>query len=168
MHLLARAALLGAFVLAACSAPASSSPDGSTVPSTGSEVPSDSAAPSDAAPSASVAPSGPVTGGPVIVTFEVVDEEYRILITDPNDIAIALQLLAGDPLAPRIPNGLVVRGDDGGVNTGYGWHIDPESLEFADLTIEICDGRPSDVEAGSISGDRFCPWEAEVVSVDPA
>jgi hypothetical protein len=168
MHLLARAALLGAFVLAACSAPASSSPDGSTVPSTGSEVPSDSAAPSEAAPSASVAPSGPVTGGPVIVTFEVVDEEYRILITDPNNIAIALQLLAGDPLAPRIPNGLVVRGDDGGVNTGYGWHIDPESLEFADLTIEICDGRPSDVEAGSISGDRFCPWEAEVVSVDPA
>ena len=168
MHLLARAALLGAFVLAACSAPASSSPDGSTVPSTGSEVPSDSAAPSEAAPSASVAPSGPVTGGPVIVTFEVVDEEYRILITDPNNIAIALQLLAGDPLAPRIPNGLVVRGDDGGVNTGYSWHIDPDSLEFADLTIEICDGRPSDVEAGSISGDRFCPWEAEVVSVDPA
>jgi len=168
MHLLARTALLGAFVLAACSAPTSSSPDASPVPSTGSGLPSHSAAPSEAAPSASIAPSGPVTGGPVIVTFEVVDEEYRILITDPNDIAIALQLLAGDPLAPRIPNGLVVRGDDGGVNTGYSWHIDPDSLEFADLTIEICDGRPSDVEAGSISGDRFCPWEAEVVSVDPA
>jgi hypothetical protein len=168
MHLLARAALLGAFVLAACSAPASSSPDTSPVPSTGSGVPSDSAAPSEAAPSASVAPSGPVTGGPVIATFEVVEEQYRILITDPNDIAIALQLLAGDPLAPRIPNGLVVRGDDGGVNTGYSWHIDPESLEFADFTIEVCDGRPSDVEAGAISGERFCPWTAEIVAVDPA
>jgi len=168
MHLLARAALLGAFVLAACSAPASSSPDASSVPSAGPAVPSDSVAPSEAEPSASAAPSGPVSGGPVVATFDVVDEEYRILITDPNDIAIVLQLLAGDPLAPRIPNGLVVRGDDGGVNSGYSWHIDPESLEFADLTIEICDGRPSDVEAGSISGDRFCPWEAEVVSVDPA
>jgi hypothetical protein len=168
MHLLARAALLGACVLAACSAPTSSSPDASPVPSTGSGAPSHSAAPSTAAPSAPVAPSGPVTGGPVIATFEVVDEEYRILITDPDDIAIALQLLGGDPLAPRIPNGLVVRGDDGGVNTGYSWHIDPESLEFADFTIEVCDGRPSDVEAGAISGERFCPWTAEIVAVDPA
>jgi hypothetical protein len=60
---------------------------------------------------------------------------------------------------------VVVRGDDGGVNTGFSWHIDPASLEFADMTIEVCDGTPSDVERGMIS-DRFCPWSAEVVAID--
>jgi hypothetical protein len=102
----------------------------------------------------------------VVVTFLVADEEeYRILLTDPADIEIARQLLAGEE-APRIPNGLVVRGDDGGVNDGYSWHIDPSDVEFADVTIEVCDGMPSDVERGLISGERFCPWTAEVVAID--
>jgi hypothetical protein len=100
----------------------------------------------------------------VVVTLEVVGETYRILLTDPADIAVARELLAGNE-APSIPNGKVVRGDPG-VNTGYSWHIDPNDIEWADMTIELCDGRPSDVEANSISGDRFCPWSAEVVAVD--
>jgi hypothetical protein len=36
------------------------------------------------------------------------------------------------------------------------------------VTIEVCDGKPSDVEAGTITSDRFCPWSAEVVAVEPA
>lgn len=100
----------------------------------------------------------------MVVTFRVVAEEYRIRLTDPADIAIARQLLAGEE-APRIPNGLIVRGSDGGVNTGYSWYIDPESLEFAEMTTEVCDGLPSFVEDGSLTGDRFCPWAAEVIAI---
>lgn len=92
------------------------------------------------------------------------DEQYRIGLTDPADISIARQLLAGEE-APRIPNGLIVRGGDGGVNPGYSWHIDPSSLEFADFTTEVCDGLPSYVEDGSLTGDYFCPWSAEVVAI---
>lgn len=169
MQLHSRTMLLAVAVLAACSAPSSSGSPSATPSAPQTATPATpSAAPSETAPSAQTTPSQPVTGGPVVATFRVVDEEYRILVTDPDDIAIVLQLLAGDPLAPGIPNGEVVRGDDGGVNTGYSWHIDPESLEFADVTIEVCNGRPSDVEAGTISSDRFCPWDAEVASVDPA
>jgi hypothetical protein len=102
----------------------------------------------------------------VIVTFDVEGETYRILLTDPADIAIAQQLLAGEE-APSIPNGLIVRGETG-VNTGYTWSIDPESLEFADMTTEVCDGLPSYVEDGTLTSDRYCPWGAEVVAVDPA
>jgi hypothetical protein len=102
----------------------------------------------------------------VIVTFDVVDEEYRVLLTDPADIAIAEQLLAGEE-APRIPNGLIVRGE-AGVNEGWSWSIDPDSVEFADMTIEVCDGLPSHVEDGTLAGDRYCPWSAEVVAIDPA
>jgi hypothetical protein len=101
----------------------------------------------------------------VIVTFRVAgSQEYKIRLTDPADIEIARKLLAGEE-APRIPNGVVVRGDPD-VNAGYSWHIDPESVEFADLTTEVCDGLPSDVEQGLIASDRYCPWSAEVITID--
>ena len=109
---------------------------------------------------------GPADEAPVIATFEVVDETYRILLTDPADITIARRLLAGED-APSIPNGLVLRGDSG-VNDGYSWSIDPDDVEFADSTIEVCDGLPSDVEAGVVTSDRYCPWSAALVGLEPA
>jgi hypothetical protein len=104
---------------------------------------------------------------PVVVTFEVAgDERYKVLLTHPDDIDTARRLLAGED-RPSIPNGRIIRGRTG-VNTGYAWSIDPDDVAFADVTIEECDGAPSDVEDGVISGDRFCPWSAIVVAVDPA
>ena len=101
----------------------------------------------------------------VVVTLRVAGaEQYRIRLTDPADIEIARRLLAGEE-APRIPNGVVVRGDPD-ANVGYSWHIDPESVEFADFTVEVCDGLPSDVEKGLITSDRYCPWSAEVIAID--
>ena len=106
-------------------------------------------------------------GGPVVATFEVAgDERYRIRLTDPVDIEVARRLLAGED-APSIPNGRVLRGESG-VNEGYSWSIDPSDVEYADVTIEMCDGLPSDVEAGIVTGDRYCPWSAVVVAVEPS
>jgi hypothetical protein len=100
----------------------------------------------------------------VIARFAVADETYRIELTDPDDIDIARRLLAGEE-APAIPNGLIIRGETG-VNEGWSWSIDPESLEFADITMEVCDGLPSHVEDGTLAGDRFCPWSAEVIALE--
>ena len=112
--------------------------------------------------------AGPATSTPkpdgVVVTFQVENEQYKIRLTDPADIEIAHKLLVGEE-APNIPNGMVVRGDPD-VNVGYSWHIDPDSVEFADLTTEVCDGRPSDVEKSVITSDRYCPWAAKVVAID--
>ena len=103
----------------------------------------------------------------MVVTVRVADaEEYRIRLTDPQDIGIAQKLLAGEA-APGIPNGRVVRGDSD-VNVGYSWHIDPESVEFADTATEVCDGRPSDVEKRVITSDRYCPWSAKVMAITQA
>jgi hypothetical protein len=115
-----------------------------------------------------IAPWGqPALTPGVVVTVRVADaEEYRLRLTDPQDIGIAQKLLAGE-LAPRIPNGRVVRGAVD-VNVGYSWHIDPASVEFADTTIEVCDGRPSDVEKHVITSDRYCPWSAKIVAITPA
>lgn len=103
--------------------------------------------------------------GPVVVTFEVVDERFKALLTEPADIEIARQLLAGEDV-PSIPNGRVV--PETGVNEGYSWSLDPNDIEFADVTVEVCDGLPSDIETGVVTSDRYCPWSAVVLAVDPA
>ncbi|CAN5749236.1 hypothetical protein BH24CHL5_BH24CHL5_07510 [soil metagenome] len=160
---------LAAAALLACSPgvppTASPAPTGSPPPASPTGAPS--ASPT-AGPSHTAQPS-PAPGTPTvayIATFDVEGEEYRILLTDPVDIAIAQDLLAGEG-GPTIPNGLIVYGDPG-VNTDWSWHIDPESLEFADLTMEVCDGLPSDVEDGTLTSERYCPWGAALVELDPA
>ena len=107
----------------------------------------------------------PDPDAPIVVTFEVVDERFKALLTDPADIAIARRLLAGED-APSIPNGRVIR--ETGVNAGYSWSLNPNDIEFADVTVEECDGLPSDVETAVVAGDRYCPWAATVIGIDPA
>jgi hypothetical protein len=102
----------------------------------------------------------------VIVTFAVEDEQFKVLLTDPIDIEIAQALLAGEEVPP-IPNGVVVYGDPG-VNAPWSWHLDPDTIEFADVTMEVCDGLPSYIEDRIVTGDRFCPWSAQVLAVEPA
>jgi hypothetical protein len=52
------------------------------------------------------------------------------------------QDLLDDKEAPSIPVGNIVRNDPS-INTPWSWHIDPASVEFADMTTEVCDGLPS-------------------------
>jgi len=111
-------------------------------------------------------PASPVPAAGIVVTFEVNEgERFRVLLTDPVDQAIANQLLVGAE-GPDIPNGRIVR--DTGVNEGWSWSLDPDDFEFADLTTEVCDGEPSDVESGALTSDRYCPWSARVVEIEPA
>lgn len=147
--------LASGLLILACTTPVSS-PDPSPSPS---PLPTPT---SPANPAAS--PTGEATA--YVATFAVENEQYRILLTDPADIEVARRLMAGEQ-APTIPNGLIVRGD-AGVNTGYSWHIDPQSIEFVDMTIEVCDGLPSFVEDGTLEGDRYCPWGARLVDLQPA
>ena len=143
-------------------------PDPTRTPEASSSVTPEATPTSPPVGSPSPSTSQPAGTQGVVVTIRTAgDEEYRLLLTDPDDIAVAEALLAGEE-APRIPNGMIVRGGDGGVNVGYSWHIDPASVEFAEFTVELCDGRPSYVEDGSLSGERFCPWTAEVVALEPA
>jgi len=119
-----------------------------------------------AAPTASfvVAPS---PGGAVVVTFRAADgSTWKARLTEPADIDVARKLLAGEE-APGIPNGKIVRGDPD-VNTGWTWHLDPADFEWAEVAIEVCDGLPKYVEDGTLTSDRYCPWTADVIAVDPA
>jgi hypothetical protein len=97
-----------------------------------------------------------------IVTFRVVNETFRVRLDDPAQVEAARRAQAGGPA--RIPNGRIVAGTD--VNVGWSWHL--EDVEFAELTIEVCDGRPSDVERAGVNfgAGRYCPWSAQVTSID--
>ena len=97
-----------------------------------------------------------------LVTFRVADETFRVYLLGQRQIDAAHQAATGD--RARIPNGRVVAGT--GVNIGWSWHL--EDVEFAELTTEVCDGRPSDVEREGVSfgGGRFCPWTARMISIE--
>jgi hypothetical protein len=112
----------------------------------------------------SVAP--PTTASPYpVATFEVAGQEtYKIALMTPELVEHAKGLLAGEEIA-AIPLGTVVR-DSPGPNAPWSWHIDPATLEFADVTIEVCDGLPSYVEDGTVTSDQYCPWSAKVIAVD--
>lgn len=98
-----------------------------------------------------------------VVTFTVGEQTYRIRLEDREDIA-GLHELAQNRSEARIPVGRAVFGSSG-VNRGYGWHIDPKSFQWAEVTMEVCDGLPRDVAPGAVPDDLFCPWAAEVTEV---
>ena len=86
---------------------------------------------------------------------------FRVQVVGDRQIDAARAAQAGGPA--RIPNGRVVAG--AGVNTGWSWHL--EDVEFVEVAIELCDGRPTDVErqGSQFGGGRFCPWSARVLAV---
>ena len=96
-----------------------------------------------------------------IVTFAVANETFRVQLVGARQIEAARAAQAGG--SANIPNGRIVAG--AGVNTGWSWHL--ADVEFAELAMELCDGRPSDVERAGpqYGGGRYCPWGARVVAI---
>lgn len=96
-----------------------------------------------------------------VAVIQVSGETFRVRLTTPAQIRAAE--LARDGGTAKIPIGRIVMGTE--VNVGWSWHL--EEVSFAEVTIELCDGRPSMVEReGTRFGNGwFCPWGARVVSV---
>lgn len=100
-----------------------------------------------------------------VFELRVVDETFRVGVNDPVQIdSFAARLASG---AEGNLNG-ELRAGHGGFNSPWSWHLDPETVEVADATIELCDGKPSMVEddldywLGTVK--RYCPWGAKVVA----
>jgi hypothetical protein len=105
-------------------------------------------------------PTSPSSGA--VVTFAVAGETFRVALTTPEQIAAARAAQSGAPA--RIPIGRLRAGTQ--VNVGWNWHL--QDVTFAEVTIELCDGKPSDVQREGVQfgGGQFCPWTATVVRVD--
>lgn len=107
-------------------------------------------------------PNAPSEGA--VATFRVENETFRVHLTTPEQIRGAELALGSGPA--KIPNGRLMAGTD--VNDGYSWHL--VDVTFAEVTIELCDGLPSEVQRAGVSfgGGRYCPWGARVLSIDYA
>ena len=77
-----------------------------------------------------------------LVTFQVVGEQFRVQLNSKDQVDAARRAQQGG--AARIPSGRIILGTS--ENSGWSWHL--EDLAFVEVTIELCDGRPSDVERG--------------------
>lgn len=110
----------------------------------------------------------PVLSGGILVTFDVVGEEYSIFITNNQTIEDVFAVQRGESQA-TIPNGLLV---EGAVfyNEPWSWHIDSEDIEMAEMTIELYDGLPSFVESELEywleTVHRYAPWSAAIKAIE--
>jgi hypothetical protein len=97
-----------------------------------------------------------------VAVIRVSDEVFRIRLDTPDLQRAARAAMHGG--SATIPNGVIAPGTD--VNAGWSWHL--RNVEFAEATIELCDGRPSMVEreGPAFGGGRFCPWGARVVGIE--
>jgi hypothetical protein len=91
---------------------------------------------------------------------EVSGETFTVAIVDEAVIAEAGRRIREED-GVGIVIGTLERGD-GGFNQPWSWHLLPMTVEIADFSIELCDGRPSMVEADLDywvdTVKQFCPW----------
>ena len=90
----------------------------------------------------------------------VADETFVMRVRDPETIRLALENI--ERRNQRFPIGPLRRGD-GGFNAPWSWHFDPAEVRMTELAIEVCDGRPSYVEAHLADFPAYCPWGARVI-----
>jgi len=110
----------------------------------------------------------PVLPEGILVTFDVSGETYKIFVTNKDTIAQIYALESGTSQA-AIPSGRIVLGAVL-YNAPWSWHIDSEDIHMAEVTTELCDGTPSQVEANLgywvDTVKRFCPWNARIVEIE--
>jgi hypothetical protein len=95
-----------------------------------------------------------------LVTWRVHDETFRTYLNVLAEVALVRDAIRAGTAA-GIPIGRIYRGTR--ENRSHAWHL--RNVRLADVTIELCDGRPSDLDAdldywvGTVK--RYCPWGAE-------
>jgi hypothetical protein len=95
--------------------------------------------------------------------IEVEGEHFRLRTSNPATAsALDARRRAG---TLGVVAGRIVRGD-GGFNAPWSWHLDPLSIDVPQVSIELCDGRPSMVQADLDywvdTVGMYCPWAARV------
>lgn len=94
---------------------------------------------------------------------EVVGETFVVGVTTPDQVQqMETRLASGEE---GVISGELAAGD-AGYNEPWSWHLIPSTVETPDVSIEVCDGRPSmveeDLDYWLETVGRFCPWSATV------
>ena len=106
--------------------------------------------------------AGPTEPSPIAeFVVDVAGEQFVVRTSDAETIQLAEDRLQGRN--QRFPLG-TLRPGNGGFNAPWTWHLDPATVRFVEAAIEICDGRPSYVEAHQSDFPTYCPWGARVLA----
>jgi hypothetical protein len=106
--------------------------------------------------------STPNSPEPSSVDFvvDVAGERFVLRTTNADTIRLATENLQGGnrrfPSGPRLDGG-------GGFNAPWSWHLDPDRTQMVEAAIEVCDGKPSYVEAHQADFPTYCPWAGRIV-----
>ena len=93
-------------------------------------------------------------------------EVFRILLQDPVRIREADALLSTGERKIVLGS---LRAGDGGFNAPWSWHLDPASIAFPDVSVEVCDGCPSFIQNDLnywLHLGQFWPWSADIIGRD--
>jgi hypothetical protein len=93
-------------------------------------------------------------------------DRFKVYATDPE----AIQLLTDNYHGLNnmfVMGGLVI--GNGGFNSPWSWHLDPDHVTMAEFSIELCDGTPAEVERNLpywlFQVETFCPWSSKVIEI---
>ena len=95
-------------------------------------------------------------------------DTFVIALTDPAVIAEARALASGQEPSKHVTG--VVVAEVAPYNAPWSFHLDPASISFAEMSIEVCDAATSYVEehlaevgGAFLPGRRWCPWSSRVI-----
>ncbi len=101
------------------------------------------------------------------IQIQVVDQTYRFWSTKAAFIDKAKDLKASGKTHVAMLSRLA---DGKDCDAQWTFHSDPADMSWPDLAVEVCDGKPSDVEGNKSywinTVKQWCPWTAKVLSVE--
>ncbi|MHA7629927.1 BP74-related protein [Corallococcus sp. M7] len=94
--------------------------------------------------------------------------EFIIELTDENTIAHARKILSGEERSRIHVHGRIVKRTQP-YNPRFSFHLDPATIQFFEVAIEVCDANMTYVEdhldeAGGafLPGGHWCPWDSRL------
>jgi hypothetical protein len=120
-------------------------------------------------------PCAGTTTVPALVTVRVADlEDFVVRVTDQDVLDTMIEICLGLH-GPMNVTGDLLTGNQGynhdALSGSYwSWHLDEDTVALADMSMEICDGRPSFVDGDlhfwlTFVG-HYCPWSCDIVAID--
>jgi uncharacterized protein (TIGR03437 family) len=125
-------------------------------------------------PSTVVALSGATGADEAYFVFDTPPRKnlFVIKLTDPVKIQKARDILSGMEKDLGV-SGVIVK-EPACYNTPWSYHLDPQSIEFFEAAIEVCDGTMGYIEGhleevggALLPGNRWCPWASRLVREIP-
>jgi len=94
--------------------------------------------------------------------------EFIIELTDDKTIAHARRILSGEENNEVHVHGRIIK-RTASYNPGFSFHLDPATIRFFAMAIEVCDANMTYVEdhldeAGGafLPGNHWCPWDSRL------